>query len=63
MQDGKSDQVTPLKVTMNPKNRGNFTATKDLDLTKLSPREQDLLRIINMLEEELDNSERSGAKK
>lgn len=49
-------EVTPLKRVLNPKNRGNIVALKDLDINNLTATEQTLLRIINELEEELEKA-------
>ena len=54
MSANEENKVTPLKRTMNPKNRGNFVEFKEIDIKKLTPREQVLLRVINSLEEQLD---------
>lgn len=56
MSDQDESKVTPLKRVLNPKNRGNIVALKELDINNLTPTEQTLLRVINELEEELDKS-------
>ncbi|MFG0866922.1 hypothetical protein [Pseudomonas sp. FYR_7] len=47
-------EVTPLKKTMNPKDRGNFTELKEIQLDSLSEREKVLYRVINELEKQLN---------
>lgn len=58
MSSNKPDKVAPLKKVLNPKNRGNFRELQDLDLGTLTPREKDLLRVINDLEEQMDRREK-----
>ncbi|RVG22841.1 hypothetical protein [Sinorhizobium meliloti] len=53
MTEKKQDDFT-LKGTLNPKNRAAFAELKDIDINALTPHEQVLMRIINSLEEELD---------
>jgi hypothetical protein len=54
MSVSEKNGATTLKRTMNPKNRGNFVELKEIDIEKLTPREQVFLRVINSLEEQLD---------
>lgn len=52
--------LVPLKKTMNPKNRAAIAELKEIDLNSLTPGEKVLLRIINALESELDEKEKSS---
>ncbi|MEW5511316.1 hypothetical protein ABGT16_01720 [Pseudomonas asiatica] len=51
-------EETPLKKTMNPKDRGNFTELKGIKLDSLSEREKILYRVINELEEQLNKPQK-----
>lgn len=46
--------AVPLKKTMNPKTTRSIAELKDIDINDLTPREQILYRVINSLEEELE---------
>lgn len=50
----KFSSTETLKRVLNPKPRGNIVALNEIDLTTLTDREKLMLRVINDLEEQLD---------
>jgi hypothetical protein len=56
----ENEEVVVLKWTRNPKSRAAYAELKEIDTEKLTPREEVLLRVINSLEEQLDDFEKKS---
>jgi predicted transcriptional regulator len=52
----KFNSIDTLKKKLNPKPRGNIVELNKIDLATLTEREKLMLRVINDLEEQLDES-------